>query len=567
MGARLNQEPDSAPQPGGPGHSEQPGGPPGQHAGPPQPQPGQPRPPQPGQPPYPGQPGQPGPYGGRPFPQGGAPQGPPGFGAPPGQFGFGAPGGPGHPGGPGFPPPQRPGSGPNKKILAIGGGALGVVLLLGLVFALASGGGEEPVTQPPPMPSFSTPPDLGGAPTASAPPAATGPYTKVTSPCGWVSKDTVAKLVPFTESHSGSSKDGASEDNAFTSCTWETKYQKGSAKQVVRELRVVMRFRTSSEHKDAVAEATDDMKYELGVVKEDENGTDGIGNKHGAVTVPQIGDEAFTHSHLSKRTVQYGGTQFRVGNYLVKVTYHGYDHPTKNFMDDSKDIPLPENAARQGAEEVATQVAAGIKGCTDQCTGAPAAPQTGPEDAPVQEAKPSWSKGVLKGLVDPCALVKPETLGRLIPNAGMQRIAEQGYTSGKDQSDATCIWNSGTSPDAPMRKLRVGLRYRTNVDGGKQSFRLQKERVEKQANKTDVIGIQYGPVEKLIGVGDDAYVQSAVTTTPMGQALLTARVGNVVVDVEFSGGDGLNPMVPVPADTVVAEAKAVAQDVLSILRP
>ncbi|MEO3787006.1 hypothetical protein ABGB12_27090 [Actinocorallia sp. B10E7] len=452
-------------------------------------------------------------------------------------------------------------------MLAIGGGALGVVLLIGLVFALTSGGSEEQVTGPPPMPSFSDRPDLGEFPSAPASPAATGPYTKVTSPCGWVSKDTVAKLVPFTESNSATSKDGASEDNAYASCTWESKYQKGSAEQIERSLKVLLRLRTSSQYKDAVAEAADDLKYELGVVKEDENKTDDLGDKHGAVTVPQIGDEAFTHSRLSKRNVQYGETVFRAGNYLVKVTYNGYDHPTKNFLDDSKDTPLPEATARQGVEEAATQVAAGIKACTDQCTGAPAAPQTGPEDAPVQEAKPSWSKGVLKGLVDPCALVKPETLGRLIPNAGMQRIAEQGYTSGKDQSNATCIWSSDSSPDSPMRKIRVGLRYRTNLDGGKQSFRLQKKDADGRANKTDTIGIQYGPVEQLTGVGDDAYVQSAVTTTPLGQALLIARVGNVLVEVEFSGGDGVNPMVPVSADTAVAEAKAVAQDVLNILRP
>jgi hypothetical protein len=258
---------------------------------------------------------------------------------------------------------------------------------------------------------------------------------------------------------------------------------------------------------------------------------------------------------------------FRTGNYLVKVTYHGYDHPTKNFLDDSKDVPLPEAKAREGAEEAATQVAAAIKACTDQCTGAPAAPQTGPEDAPVQAAKPSWSKGVLKGLVDPCALVKPETLARLIPTAGMQRIADQGYTSGKDMSNATCVWSSGSSPDAPMRKISVRLWYRTTVAKAQQSFKSPKERAEEQANKTDVIGIKYGPVEELVSVGDQAYVQPSVTTTPLGKALLSVRVGNVNVDVEFSGGDGVNPMVPVPADTAVAEAKAVTQDVLSILRP
>lgn len=488
------------------------------------------------------------------------PQAPPQYAPPPGGFG---PGGPGFPGGPGLPPPP----GPDRRPLLIGAGALALVLLAGLVIALASGGSDEPrVSAPRPAPAR---PDLGQLPTApasSAPPAATGPYTKAASPCGWVSKDTIAKLVPFTEARSYASKDGASEDNAFTSCTWESKYQKGSAKQISRELKVLLRLRTSSQYKDAVAEAADDMRYELGVAKEDENKTDDFGGRHGAVTVPQIGDEAFTHSHLSKN-VQYGDTQFRVGNYTVRVTYHGYDHPTKNFLDDSKDAPLPEDTARQGAEEVATQVAAGIKACADQCAGAPAPARSGPEDAPVQEAHPSWSKGVLKGLVDPCALVRGETLARLIPKSGMQRIAEQGYTSGKDASTATCVWTSDLSPDSPMRKIKVGLRYRTSVAGAQQSFRLQKKQADEQANKTDTIGIQYGPLEELGGVGDDAYVQASVTTTPLGQALLTARVGNVVVDVEYSGADGVGTLTPLPADGVIAEAKAVAQDVVSILRP
>ncbi|WP_157963985.1 hypothetical protein [Actinocorallia populi] len=545
-----------APQPGGPNHPEQPA--------------------QPGPPPQPGPPNQQW----QPPPPGGPQQGPPQFGGPPGpgQFGPGAPGGyggpgfpgppggPGGPGGPGFPPPQRPGGGLDKKVLAIGGAVVGVLLLVGVVFAVTSGS-EEPVAGPPPVPSLDVPGGPGGLPTESAAPAATGPYTKVASPCGWVDKGTVNKLVPDPEAHSASSKDGASEDNAFVSCNWKTKYQKGAALQKTRDLKVIMRLRTSSEHKDAPTQAADDMKYALSTAKEDENGTDGIGNKHGAVTVPQIGEEAFTESHLSTGKAQYAKTKFRIGNYYVEVTYYGYDHPTKNFLDDSKDIPLPENTARQGAEEVATQVAAGIKACTDQCTGAAAPPQSGPEDAPVQAAKPSWSKGVLKGLVDPCALVKPETLTRLIPTASMQRIADQGYTSGKDQSTATCVWSSDNSPDVPTRKISVRLWYRTDVDGGEQSFRLQKERMEKQANKTDTIGIQYGPLEALTGVGDDAYVQSSVTTTPLGKALLSVRVGNVMVDVEFSGGDGVNPMVAVPADTAIAEAKAVTQDVLGILRP
>ncbi|GAA0966914.1 hypothetical protein [Actinocorallia libanotica] len=556
----MNQEPGSAPQFG-----QQPPGP-----GPGGPQPGGPQHPE--QPSPPGQPPQ-----WQPYPPGQPPQGPPQFGGGPGQFGPGAPGGPGFPGGPGgpgfpggpggpgFPPPQRPGGGSNKKVLMIGGAALGVVLLLGLVFAVTSGS-EDPIAEPPPVPSLTAPDGIKDLPTAPASPAATGPYTKVASPCGWVDKATVTKLVPFTESHSGASKDGASEDNAFISCNWQTKYQKGSAKQIVRELKVLLRFRTSSEYKDAPSEAADDMKYGLGTAKEDENGTDGIGNEHGAVTVPQIGEEAFTHSHRSKGTVQYGETQFRIGNYVATVTYHGYDHPTKNFLDDSKDVPLPEDAARQGAEEVATQVAAGIKACTDQCTGAAAPPQSGPEDAPVQAAKPSWSKGVLKGLVDPCALVKPETLTRLIPTAGMQRIADQGYTSGSDQSTATCIWSSDNSPDVPTRKINVRLWYRTSVAKAKQVFDRDEERAKEQENKTDTIGIKYGPLEGL-SLGDEAYVQSSVTTTPLGKALLTVRLGNVIAYVEFSGGDGVNPMTPVSADTATAEAKAVTQDVMSLLRP
>jgi hypothetical protein len=187
------------------------------------------------------------------------------------------------------------------------------------------------------------------------------------------------------------------------------------------------------------------------------------------------------------------------------------------------------------------------------------------EDAPVQQVNPSWSKGLLKGLVDPCALVKPETLNRLIPGAGMQRIADQGYTSGKDMSTATCVWTDNGSLEG-MRKMRVVLWYRTELKGAEQSYDNQKERADEQANKTDTIGIQYGSVES-VPIGDEAHVQSAVTTTPMGQAVLTMRLGNVVVDVEFSGGDGVNPMNPVPADTVVAEAKSIAQDVSSLLRP
>ncbi len=512
------------------------------------------------QPPHQGQPPQP--------PYQGPPQGMPPYGAP-GQFGPGAPGGPGFPvppGGHGFPPPS-PGPGPNKKMLAIGAAALGLVLLVGLVLILTSGGSDDdPVAVPPPMPSLATRTDLGQFPTTPASPAATGPYTKVTSPCGWASKDAVAKLVPFTEARSAASKDGASEDNAYVSCNWESKYQRGSAKQINRYLKVIMRLRISSEHKDAVSEAKDDMQYDLSTAKKDENGTDNIGSKYGAVTVPQIGEEAFTHSHLSKN-VQYGDTQFRIGNYVVRVTYHGYDHPTKNFLDDSKDAPLPEDQARQGAEEIATQIAAGIKACTDKCTGAPEAPQTGPEDEPVQKIDPSWSKGVLKGLVDPCALVKQETLTRLIPKYGMQRIADRGYTSGKDQSTAVCVWTSDMSPDSPMRKINLRLWYRTSVAKSKRTFTLQKERVEKQANKTDTIGIEYGSVEEITGLADEAYVQAAVTTVPMGQAVLSMLVGNVAVDVTYSGSDNVASPVPLPADTVTAEAKAIAQDVLSLLRP
>ncbi|MEO3787007.1 hypothetical protein ABGB12_27095 [Actinocorallia sp. B10E7] len=462
--------------------------------------------------------------------------------------------------------PQRT----NRKALMLGAGALGLVLVLGAVIALASGGSDVPDV--PDVPAVSPPAAKESAvPTPSGSPGVTGPYTKVTSPCGWVSQDTIAELVPFTRFSSAESDDGPGAEGAFASCAWESKFQGGSEKQISRNLEVKLRLHVASDSRDAVGEAGWFMEYQRGVAGEHANKTDDFGDKHGAVTAPQIGDEAFVSSMLAHYNIQVGVAFVRVGNLTAEIGYEGDDHPTDGMLlpngkvDESKRTPIAEAAVREGAEAVAAQIAAGIKSCTDLCTGQPAVSEPDrQEDAAVAPIAPSWKKDVLDKPVDPCALLKQETLGRLVPRGEMTRRLDDGYYSGKDGTYGECAWDYPKDGSSP-RKLQVVFLYGTGVSRGKDWFEAAKNRLDGQANG-DLAGTRYGPVEALTGLGDQAVAQTG-TSDLSGEAQLLMRVGNVVLEISYLGADYTPDTVPLPEDKVLAEAKAAAQDIVSILRP
>lgn len=519
--------------------------------------------------------------------------GPPQGGYPPQQPNYGAPQQPG-----GYPPPQQggfppqqqggfqqPGYGPPQgypppaspptlkaKPWLIGGAVLALVLVVGAAVALTGGDEEKPKVAPLPARTLSELPSIAAEEPSPAAPVA-GPYTQIASPCTYLSKATISSLVPFVEMHSAKSKDGPGANNAFETCTWQSKYQRGAAKQINRDLKVKVSLSATDDNvKDAVVEATRQFKYSLDTANKDAGKTNFLGDPYGPVTTPQIAgaDEAYSQSHLNaKIKIRTTETKARVGNINVEVRYSAHDVPRGAFLDSSKNTPGDEAKVTAGAEKAAAELVAGVKACPT-CTQAPAAqpdPATRPENAPVKPVNPAWSRGILKGLVDPCALVPEATLTRLIAQRTMQRIADQGYTSGSDMSTATCIWSAQLSGDQPMRKIKVNVTYRSTVAKAKQTLGWAFRDFNKYANKTDTIGIKYGPVESIVSLGDRAAVQSSVTTTPLGQGTLAMQVGNVVVEVVYSGGDGVSPMTPLPASTVTDEAKAVARDVVATLRP
>jgi hypothetical protein len=474
-------------------------------------------------------------------------------------------------------PPPPPGGG-NRKVLLIGGAGLAVILVIGLVLALASGSDDKkPISLKTSLPPVTLPSDLTD-PSASAttPPPPGQTYTKIINPCPLVNKATVAKLVPFTEKDTFDSKNGLAVDNAFSSCHWESKFQPGAANQVIRDLRTKVVLRAADKYHDALTNAADDFADAKDTADEQANKTNFLGNPYGPVTAqPGLGDEAISQPFVNaKLRLQESEVHVRLGNMLVTVTYYGSSHPKKNFLDSTKDKALPEPTVTKGAIDVATQVVAGLKGCT-ACSTGPAA-SAPPSDAPtvVSQVKPVWANGTLAGLVDPCALPKKTTLDRLIPGFDVRRNADAGYTSGKDRSTATCYWEAPSSNNNQLRKIQITLTYlaarngATAAENGKGEYGRRVKQVDKDADKTNFLGEVYGSKEVLVNVGDDAYA-IPITGKERSRAEMSVLIGNVVMDLQYGGADLGKDLkfTPIDTGTAVAELKTIATEAVATLRP
>ncbi|MEO5878332.1 MAG: hypothetical protein ABIS86_04605 [Streptosporangiaceae bacterium] len=527
-----------------------------------------------------GDPSQGGPHPGGPPPQGPPPQGPAGQYPPPPGWGQQPPYQQQPPYGQQQPfaqaPPRPPGGGVPKPLL-IGGAALAVILVIGLVLLLVSNGSDDKkpvITLPKPPATLQPPPGLPDPSATPPPPGQT--YTKITNPCPFADKATIAKLVPFTEVNAYDSKNGLGVDNAFTTCTWDTKYQKNTAVQVLRTLKVKVSMRAADERRDAVTNANDDFERSKETAQEQANKTNFLGNPYGAVTEqPTLGDGGISQPYLSTRhQLQYSEVHARLGNILVEVTYSGSSHPVKNFLDASKDTPVPEANITQGAVDIATQVITGLKACTACSTGPAASAQPDAPETVVTPVKPVWANGTLAGLVDPCALPQKTTLDRLIPGFTVRRNADPGYTSGGDRSTANCYWDSPSSTNNQLRQVHITLTYLaarngdTAVENGKGEYGRRVKNIDKDADKTNFLGEVVGSKQTLTNVGDSAYV-IPITGKERARAEMSILVGNVVIDLKYSGGDlGTDlKFTPIDTGTAVAELKTIGTEAVATLRP
>ncbi|WP_103937883.1 hypothetical protein [Thermomonospora echinospora] len=162
---------------------------------------------------------------------------------------------------------------------------------------------------------------------------------------------------------------------------------------------------------------------------------------------------------------------------------------------------------------------------------------------------------------DACQTVSDDLAAELAPDA--DRTQSDTYQASDRQNQ--CVWGAYTGKH--KRVLTVELRAiagtggRTGADTAGQTF--QTEREADESGKSLLAGHKLTEKRDVQDVGDEAYVIYAVDSAQdSGEAIVNARLGNVLVTVHYSGTDDGKEL---GADPAIDGATDVAKEAITAL--
>ncbi|MFC7730380.1 hypothetical protein [Actinomadura keratinilytica] len=151
-------------------------------------------------------------------------------------------------------------------------------------------------------------------------------------------------------------------------------------------------------------------------------------------------------------------------------------------------------------------------------------------------AETTPARGERTQVPDACGVLNSEITDRLVP--GAQSNPADNYQASDQQSQ--CVW--GAYNGKRKRQLTVELRAITAGQGGpveaaRRTF--ADERGADESGKALLVGQELAEKRDIEGVGDEGYVVYSVDEGQgSGEAVANVRMGNVLVTVHYSGGDG-----------------------------
>ncbi|MDL4772600.1 serine/threonine-protein kinase [Actinomadura xylanilytica] len=231
------------------------------------------------------------------------------------------------------------------------------VLVGGVSVAVLSLRNDKNSGSPPPARQVS-------ASASTQPPAA---FTRVSDPCGTVSKVTASELAPnATPTPSENVADGVFGSSGVGSgCTWTSSKQPGSEVQKARSLTVELVI--SPETTGGANRTGQDFATGRSKLQGRANTTmDEV--EYGPITpLLGVGDEAFSATSQGKQgkfTIGSAAVGVRLKNVLIEVRYGGGDHPSDPKKKAAANLTaLPQQQVREAAERVARELVKNLIDC------------------------------------------------------------------------------------------------------------------------------------------------------------------------------------------------------------